>query len=351
MIFSDISCILGFEIYRIFQELYFLAFWIRFRGQGVKAKHARHIMALYVQGRSAGTLKNYSVEIRRLVNWCLKKRYNPLALREAQLGRFLVSRARRGISKSQLSNLSAAVNLLSEITGFSNPFLSPIIRQVKRAILKQGYRVRPKAKAPALSLQQFRNIVKKCYNPNASLVPFSKRRFLVMSVFCFLGMRRFADIVNMKFKHFQIRRNNEIMCWVPISKTDSLGIGWFFTITSAGFGDHTAASLLRWYTDSLPPHTRSNFLFPTARLEKPNITKPVPYSTARHHLNSLREELCLGKSTWHSFRRGSATAAAAAGVSKDYIKRQGKWRSEAVEVYIETLTLGNEVGRAIVEKF
>ena len=185
-------------------------------------------MAQYVQGRSAGTLKNYSVEIRRLVNWCLKKRYNPLALREAQLGRFLVSRAGSGISKAQLSNLSAAVNLLSEITGFTNPFSSPIIRQVKRAILKQGYRVRSKTKAPALSMQQFRNIIERCYNPDASQVSFSRRRFLVMSVFCYLGMRRFADVVSLKFKHFQIRRNGELMLWVPISKTDSLGIGWFF---------------------------------------------------------------------------------------------------------------------------
>ena len=194
----------GVRIYRISSIFPFLAFWICFRGQGVRPRDVRHIMALYVQGRTVGTLKNYSVEIRRLVNWCLKKRYNPLALREAQLGRFLVSRAGRGISKAQLSNLSAAVNLLSEITGFTNPFLSPIIRQVKRAILKQGYRVRSKTKAPALSMQQFRNIIKKCYNPDASLVPFSRRRFLVMSVFCYLGMRRFGDVVSLKFKHFQI---------------------------------------------------------------------------------------------------------------------------------------------------
>ena len=306
-------------------------------------------MALYIQGRTPGTLKNYSVELRRLVKWCHKKRYNPLALKEAQLGKFLVSRAGRGITKAQMSNLSAAVNLLSEITGFSNPFLSPVIRQVKRAILKQRYRVRPKTKAPALSIHQFRNIVQKCYHPDAHQVSFSRRRFLIMSVFCYLGMRRFGDVVSVKFKHFEIRRNGEVMVWVSISKTDSLGIGWFFTLTSAEFGGHTAASLLQWYIDSLPPHTRSDYLFPSARLEKPNLSKPVPYSTARLHLISLREELSLGKSTWHSFRRGSATAAAQAGICKDSIKRQGKWRSEAVELYIETLKLGNEIGCAIVK--
>ena len=308
-------------------------------------------MQLYIEGRATGTLRNYNCEIKRLVSFCYKKRYNPLALSEGQLGKFLVSRAGRGITKAQLSNLSAAVNLLCEITGFTNPFLSPINGQVKRAILKQGYRIRPKTKAPALTLQQFRNIVNKCYHPDASKVPFSRRRFLIMSVFCFIGMRRFADVSCLKFKHFRVRRSGEVMIWVKISKTNSLGIGWFFSLTNAKFGGHTAAGLLQWYINSLPPHSRSDFLFPTARLEKPNLAKPVPYSTARLQLVSLREELGLGKSTWHSFRRGSATTAAQAGVSRTSIKRQGKWRSEAVELYIETLGLGNKIGRAIIKNF
>ena len=87
-------------------------------------------MQLYIERRATGTLRNYNCEIKRLVSFCYKKRYNPLALSEGKLGKFLVSRAGRGITKAQLSNLSAAVNFLCEITGFPNPFLSPIIGQV-----------------------------------------------------------------------------------------------------------------------------------------------------------------------------------------------------------------------------
>ena len=136
-----------------------------------------------------------------------------------------------------------------------------------------------------------------------------------------------------------------------ISKTDALGQGWFFTLTKAEFGGHSVASLLRWYIASLPPMSRSDYLFPTSRLEKPNLSKLVPYSTARLQLISLREELGLGKTTWHSFRRRSATAAAEAGISRTSIKKQGKWRSEAVELYIECRSLGHKIGRAIVKKF
>ena len=172
-----------------------------------------------------------------------------------------------------------------------------------------------------------------------------------MSYFCFLRMRRYNDIFDLKFKHFRIQKNGEVMVWVRISKTDSLGIGWFFSLTNSKFRGHTVASLLQWYIASLPPVTKSDYLFPTARLEKPNLSKPVPYSTARLQLVSLREELGLGKCTWHSYRRGSATAAARAGISRTSIKRQGKWRSEAVELYIETLSLGHKIGRAIVKEF
>ena len=202
-----------------------------------------------------------------------------------------------------------------------------------------------------MTLQQFRNIVSSCYHPDAHKVPFTRRRFLIMSCFCYLGMRRYDDIFDLKFKHFRIQRNGEVMVWVRISKTDSLGIGWFFSLTNSKFGGHTVASLLQWYIASLPPVTRSDYLFPTSRLEKPNPTKSIPYSTARLQLVSLREELGLGKCTWHSYRRGSATAAAEAGISRMSIKKQGKWCSQAVELYIECLSLGHKIGRAIVKFF
>ena len=317
----------------------------------MKPKSIKNVMILYLEGRAAGTIRNYNAELGKLVKYCRKKRYDVLSLTEARLGKFLVYRSRKGISKSQMSNLSAGVNFIYEVTGHVNPFLSPIISKVKRAILKRNYRVRPKRIAPALSLQQFKNIVKACYDPDPSKVAFSCRRFLLLACFCFLGMRRFGDVHDLKYKHVRIQSNGELMVWVRQSKTDSLGVGWFFSITNCQFGGHSVASLMMWYMSALPPVTQSDYLFPTSFKEKPVMSRPVPYSTARLHLNSLREELSLGKCTWHSFRRGSATAAASAGISRTSIKRQGKWRSEAVELYIETLNLGQKIGRAIVKDF
>ena len=112
-----------------------LAFFIRLRGQGLSTKDVRNLMGLYLEGRAPGTLRNYNCEIKRLVTYCRHKRWNALTLSVGKLGKYLHSRCRKGMSQAQMSSLSAGVNFLSEITGFPNPFLSPIIVQIKRAVL------------------------------------------------------------------------------------------------------------------------------------------------------------------------------------------------------------------------
>ena len=121
--------------------------------------------------------------------------------------------------------------------------------------------MRPRGKAPALTVSQFRKIVDSCYDPDPDKVPFSRRHFLIMSVFCFLGMRRFNDIHDLKRKHIQIRRDGEVRVWVSQSKTDSLGQGFFFSLTKASFGSHSVAHLLRWYFNSFPSLSRSHYIF------------------------------------------------------------------------------------------
>ena len=132
-------------------------------------------MVLYLEGCASGTIRNYNSEIKKLAAYCRKKRYNLLIMSEGKMGKYLVSRARRGMSQAQMSSLSAGVNFLCEISGFSNPFLSPIIGKIKKAVLKRGYRFRPKRKAPVLTLNQFREIVQSCYDPIAQNVPFTCR--------------------------------------------------------------------------------------------------------------------------------------------------------------------------------
>ena len=90
---------------------------------------------------------------------------------------------------AQLATLSAVMGLLCEITGHVNPAESDFVKVIKRAITKKHNLKRPRGKAPAMTIGHFRKIVSLCYDPDMFKVPASRRCFLVMSVFCYLGMR------------------------------------------------------------------------------------------------------------------------------------------------------------------
>ena len=158
-------------------------------------------------------------------------------------------------------------------------------------------------------------------------------------------MRRFNDIYDLKRKNIRIKSDGEVRVWVSQSKNDSCGQGFFFSLTKARFGSLTVADLLRWYFDSFPSLSRSDYIFPATRKEVPIFSRPVPYSTARNYLVSERKCLGLGQVTWHSIRRGFATESAAAGISRNLIKTQGNWKSDCVDLYIVSQNFGKKIGQ------
>ena len=125
-------------------------------------------MKLYLEGWAPGTLKNYNYELRRLVDYCRRKRWNCLFLSVGKMAKYLYSCSRRGMTVAGLSKLSAVMGFLCDITGYPNPFESKIITMIN--------------KAPALTIDQFRKIVNSCYDSDPAKIPLSRRYFLVMSV-------------------------------------------------------------------------------------------------------------------------------------------------------------------------
>ena len=94
-------------------------------------------MDLYLEGTAPGTLKTYNPELRKLVAYCKRKRWNCLFLSVGKMAKYLHSRSWIGMSVPQLATLTAVMGLFCEITGYPNPFDSNIIKMIKKAITKK----------------------------------------------------------------------------------------------------------------------------------------------------------------------------------------------------------------------
>ena len=87
----------------------------------------------------------------------------------------------------------AVISLLSEICGFSSPSVSPVVNKGKMAAIKQKNEGRKKMVRVGMKRRMMKRIVKVCYDDNDKKVEASRRRFMVLKLFCFLGVKRFSD--------------------------------------------------------------------------------------------------------------------------------------------------------------
>ena len=169
-----------------------------------------------------------------------------------------------------------------------------------------------------------------------------------MKVFCFLGMRRFSDINKVKRKNVEIRDDGRVKIWVEKSKTDSRREGFSFVLTKRRIRGVKVTRLVQWFLDSLGDILMKASFFPVFKRGKAVWGQAVSYNSARSQLIKLREELGLGKITWHSGRIGAASEAARKKVSRNVIKRSGGWLSSAVDVYMKVEDPGVLIGDVLL---
>jgi len=123
-----------------------------------------------------------------------------------------------------------------------------------------------------------------------------------------------------------------ILLTLPASKTDPFRKGITITIAAVPSRPTCPVSALKALFLELPDRA------PTAPLFEEVDGKPLSY---KFFVNSIRTALELAglnpkNYAGHSFRRGAASSAAAAGYSDYEIQLLGRWRSDAYKLYIET---------------
>ncbi|PPQ83082.1 hypothetical protein CVT24_012140, partial [Panaeolus cyanescens] len=126
---------------------------------------------------------------------------------------------------------------------------------------------------------------------------------------------------------------DHIKLTLPSSKTDTFRKGVTITISAAGNGVSTCpVAALKALFSASPTQSPRDPLF--------QLANGSPLSRS-HYITTLHERLrAVGIDptaySGHSFRRGAATAANAAGYSDVEIQLLGRWRSDAYKLYIDT---------------
>ena len=310
---------------------------------------AKEHAAFYLRGREASTISAYNSEYKRLVEFYKESGKMGVIFEERDVVLFIVWRSKRGVSETQLKQAMAVINLICKVCGFESPSKSPLVAKVKMAAIKEANEgKKKKVERIRMTKGTLEKIMKVWYRSDARKVVPERRRFLMMNIFCFLGVKRFDDIQKVKKKNVVFRQDNRVEVWLERTKTDSKKEGSEFVLTKGKIDDISVTDLVRWYLKSLGDVPSEAYIFPVFRKGKPVWDQAVSYNAARVQLNKEREALGLGKVTWNSGRIGAATEAARSRVSRNVIMRSGGWRSSAVDTYMRVEETGVRVGDALL---
>ena len=243
--------------------------------------------------------------------------------------------------------------------GKESPTKSAIVKQVKSCFIKKSNskkKVGNSSKRRGTTIEDIKVLVKSFYRKPASKVLPQRRRFLVMQLFTFFGMKRFSDISDIRVDDIEFRKDNSLKVTVRKSKTDQLMRGAHFTLSGSKSKGFSLTEIVKWYIDSIGLE-KEDFLFPRFRKGKgteivPIQKSPVSYTAARQQLKQEQARLGLEGLTWHSGRIGGASAAARAGLNTELIiKPCGEWKSSAVDTYIRTDEPGVVFSQTMVNQF
>ncbi|PPQ82917.1 hypothetical protein CVT24_008668, partial [Panaeolus cyanescens] len=248
----------------------------------------------------------------------------------------------RGLSASTIRSYISAlrslhVDLGLPYTACESPILQRVLRGAKR--LLGNRQVLQKLPINLEILQKISSTLPS--NPSIDDLVFDAAIKLAWSGFLRCGeftvKGKFSPSVNLARDSVEFKPSfddaDHLKLTLPASKTDTFRKGVTITISRAASGLSTCpvSSLKRLFHES-PTDTPQQPLF--------RLSNGDPLSRT-HFISTLHERLKavgIDPSAYsgHSFRRGAATAANAAGYSDVEIQLLGRWRSDAYKLYIDT---------------
>ena len=318
----------------------------------MKGISAQDYIDFYLKGREESTIRNYGGAFQIVWNHADKIGNSIFEWGEGEVAGLVVKLAKEKKGENLVKKCSAVVNMIFEVAGLEEPTKGGTLKMIKKSAIKMmNLKKNKPLKREGTSLEDVEIMVKEIYMRLGDQAPKSRRRFLILQLFLFLGLKRFSDINRIKVQDIKFNHDQSIDIWMKKTKTDKLARGEKFTISGQKMSNGVSVSdVATWYMKSLKL-TPSSFFFCQINKHGEAIgDKFFCYHEAR--LDLIKEQLLLGikKISLHSGRIGGATEAAAAGVGRAEIMEAGGWVSSAVDVYIQPKGKGQEVSRRLVEK-
>ena len=230
----------------------------------------------------------------------------------------------RDLSASTLNNVAACA--VADMFKYDRvkPTNDPLVRETKRIIARKAKKGSgPKTPLPRAILEDFIQM--------AQPKRVNDARDVLMFILMFGGFLRECEAAALKSSDVWVKNGN-LYVFVEKSKTDQTRIGDTVVLAGCSTSPLCPVSWFRLYKRKRP---KGKWLFH-------NSNKPGAKLSAKRPNGILKEWLKrwgmsdddAGRYGSHSLRRGGATSAAAEHVQIHVMKRHGRWKSDAVYMYI-----------------
>ena len=294
---------------------------------------------IYLAGRASSTFPTYDMAFRKIMIHGLEIGKCVIYWSPMDLAGYLLLLDGCNATINMVKQASAVVTMMKELVELESIASSRIVKTVKRGVMKAARErelLKKKRVKSVMTLDHIRLFICKLYKKPASKVKAADRRFLVMMMLLFFGIRRFDDIKKLRVCDINVLKGGHLEFYVTSSKTDQLSNGFIFHVTGDKIKGFSIPQVLYWYIESVGLRGE-DYLFPRFRYEKGRIVAQrkyfISYSCCALQLKKFCLNCGIPPLTLHSGRRGGATAAVEAGIDRFYLKEVGNWTSDAVDSY------------------
>lgn len=246
---------------------------------------------------------------------------------------FIASQVKAGLTISTIRARLAAISNCHSAYGLPSPSSHHLVNMAKRSAMRLcSTKVRH---AHVLKVEHLEAMFKVVDMMDTTAV-----RNFTMVMFSFTGFLRASEVVALNAEDVWIEEvdldEGRFLCvfvLITKSKTDQYRHGDVIVITSP-HRDHLNPVVWAMMWREVRDSTASVFFHRTGANE--DKSKPLAPASYNHIIQNLAAAAGLGHLglTGHSSRAGGVTAAAARGINERLLRRHGRWKSDAIHLYI-----------------